>query len=112
MIFSLVLRRLKPAKATPPQGSGARNVGLKFSTLTGGELEVLGDRHAVLSHDDDTRADAKPEETAAELELYQEVLRSTSALGVVDASPGQGEMLKACLLQRLPALAVCGTEGH
>ena len=65
---------------------------------------MLGDRHVVLSNDDDTTpADAKPEETAAlgelesvfsaaslPVEFYQEVLHSTSALGVVDASPGQG----------------------
>ena len=115
------------AKATPPQGSGAKNVWSKISNPDRKEkLEVLGDRHVVLSNDDDTTpADAKPEETAAlgelesvfsaaslPVEFYQEVLHSTSALGVVDASPGQGEMLKACLLQRLPVLAVCGTEGH
>ena len=96
----------------------------KISNPDRKKLEVLGDRHVVLSNDDDaTAADAKPEETAAlgelesvfsaaslPVEFYQEVLHSTSALGVVDASPGQGE--KACLLQRLPVLAVCGTEGH
>lgn len=71
---------------------------------------MLGDRHIVL-HEDDA-ADGKTEETAAlgdlesvfsaaslPVEFYQEVLHSTSALGVVDATPGQGEMLKALVAE-------------
>lgn len=50
-------------------------------------LAALGDLESVFS------AASLP------VEFYQEVLHSTSALGVVDATPGQGEMLKALVAE-------------
>eukprot|EP00438_Fugacium_kawagutii_P024673 Skav230600 [mRNA] locus=scaffold168:96734:100132:- [translate_table: standard] len=50
--------------------------------------------------------------TLAPPELYAELLHSYCAACVVDASPGQGELLKAALTSRTKAVAICGTESH
>ena len=89
------------------------------------KLEILGPRHVVLTKAD-SDADEGDEVIVADsgavesvfsqgmlpLETYQEVLHSMAAMGVIDASPAQGEMLKACLTMRRPCFAICGTECH
>lgn len=45
-------------------------------------------------------------------ELYMELIHSYCATCVVDASPAQGEFLKAALSTRTKAVAICGTESH
>ncbi|CAK9048313.1 Uncharacterized protein SCF082_LOCUS26923 [Durusdinium trenchii] len=45
-------------------------------------------------------------------EFYTELIHSYCASSVIDASPAQGEFLKACLSNRTKAVAICGTESH
>ena len=45
-------------------------------------------------------------------ELYMELIHSYCATCVVDASPAQGDLLKAALSSRTKAVAICGTESH
>ena len=45
-------------------------------------------------------------------ELYSELLRSYSATGIIDLSPGQGELVKASLLSRTKCLALAGADKH
>ena len=50
--------------------------------------------------------------TLAPKELYSELLHSYSATGIIDLSPGQGEMIKASLLSRTKCLVLAGTDKH
>ena len=50
--------------------------------------------------------------TLAPKELYSELLHSYSATGIIDLSPGQGEMIKASLLCRTKCLVLAGTDKH
>ena len=50
--------------------------------------------------------------TFALKEVYSELLRSYSATGIIDLSPGQGELVKASLLSRTKCLALAGADKH
>ncbi len=50
--------------------------------------------------------------TLAPEELYSELLHSYSATGIIDLSPGQGELIKASLLCRTKCLVLAGTDKH
>ena len=81
------------------------------------KAEVLGEKRSVTLPDVDPKAIAEHEETVfsasiAPSELYQELVASYCATAVVDLSPAQGELCKACLASRTKVVAVCGTECH
>ena len=81
------------------------------------KVEVLGEKRSVTLPDVDPKAIAEHEETVfsasiAPSELYQELVASYCATAVVDLSPAQGELCKACLASRTKVVAVCGTECH
>ena len=82
------------------------------------KVEILGTKRTV-SADPITPAQppADNEETVfscslSPAELYQELVASYSATCVVDVSPGQGELLKACLATRTKVVAVVGSDAH
>ena len=83
------------------------------------KVEVLGEKRSVTLPDVDPKAIAEHEETVfsasiAPSELYQELVASYCATAVVDLSPAQGELCKACLASvwhGMPCISA-GTSPH
>ncbi|CAE7790570.1 unnamed protein product [Symbiodinium sp. CCMP2592] len=44
--------------------------------------------------------------------LYENFLKANNVIGVLDLSPGQGELCRAALDRRIPYLGICMTEAH
>ncbi len=81
---------------------------------------VLTDRETVTLEQEEGRPAEKERENAIEsvfsglrlpMKLHKEIL-SYGVKCAIDCTPGQGEMLKACLDSRIPVLALCLTEKH
>ena len=85
------------------------------------KTEILGTKRTIPADVDSNGQPIEPDDatdetvfsaTLAPKELYSELLHSYSATGIIDLSPGQGELIKASLLCRTKCLVLAGTDKH
>ena len=83
--------------------------------------EIIGTKRTIPADVDSSGKPIEPDDAADETvfsatlapkELYSELLHSYSATGIIDLSPGQGELVKASLLSRTKCLVLAGTDKH
>ncbi len=93
----------------------------KSDTCRKQKSEIIGTKRTIPADVDSSGKPIEPDDAADETvfsatlapkELYSELLHSYSATGIIDLSPGQGELVKASLLSRTKCLVLAGTDKH